>query len=289
MTPASGLAIAAAGLIGGAANTFAGGGSLLTFPVLLALGYPPVTANITNAGGLLPGSATGAWAYRNRLPADGGVPALAAAALTRGVIGAGLLVVLPDGAFAVAVPWLIGFACVLVLGQPVLRRAPPQAPPAEVSVWAAALHRHRAYDPACLASPQFHHRDMPPGCPHFTAQPPRPGRPVVAWLGVFAAGLYGGFFGAGQGIVCVGVLSMVRPWGMQPVNAAKNLLCTLVLAAAVALFAATGHMSWPAMALLGAGSAAGGPLGAWLGKRLPAPMLRMVVAALGVVAITQVA
>jgi uncharacterized membrane protein YfcA len=243
VTSGSEVVIAVAGVLGGALNTLVGGGSLVTFPVLLALGFPPVAANVTNSAGLLPGSGMGAWAYRASLPPRGfggdlEVETLTGAALAGGAAGAVLLLALPAAAFGRAVPWLLGVACLLVACQP----------------WLTKLRR---------------------------------GRNGPAWVAALLAGVYGGYFSAAQGVVFIAAFGAVTPWGMQQVNAVKNVCATAALCSAVALFAVAGHVAWQAAVLLAAGSVVGGPVGAWAGRRLPAPALRSVVVGTGIVAIAR--
>ena len=245
MTPAAAALVIAAGLAGGLLNTLAGGGTLVTFPVLLTLGYPPLVAAVTNSAGLLAGSAAGARACRQDLPSRGEMIRLSAAALAGGAAGAALLLTLPPQAFTAAVPWLIGLACLLMLAKPILTRRGRHA------------RRGRAPEGPAL-------------------------------LGVFCAAAYGGYFSAAQGIVCIAVLGAVRPWPLRKLNAAKNVLATIVLTVAVACFAAGGHVAWTPVALLAAGSMAGGPAGAWLGRRTPSFVLRSVVVAVGAAAIARV-
>lgn len=115
MTLTEALIMTAAGFAGGCINTLVGGGSLLTFPALLLLGYPPLTANVTNATGMLPGSFTGAFAYRRELPPRRQVIPATAAALAGAAAGALALLLLPPHLFTEAVPYLVGGGCVLVL------------------------------------------------------------------------------------------------------------------------------------------------------------------------------
>lgn len=235
MTPGAAAAVAAAGLAAGAINTIVGSGSLVTFPTLLAVGYPPLLANVSNTVGLVPGSVSGAIGYRRELAGQrrrvvllsfvGGVGAFA---------GAVLLLALPGTVFRRVVPVLILLACVLVLVQPVLARR------------LRGRERGRGSH-ALLAS------------------------------GVGLTGVYGGYFGAAQGVLLIGVLGVGIDDDLQRLNAVKNVIAAVVNAVAAVVFIAVSHVAWQASAVLAAGAIAGGQLGALLGRRLPAWVLRSVI------------
>jgi hypothetical protein len=222
-----------------------GSGSLITFPTLLALGYPPIVANVSNNVGLVPGNVTGVLGYRAELKGQRGrLVRLGAGSVLGSAIGSVLLLRLPEKAFQVIVPVLIGIACVLVLVQPRLNR------------WLSA-RRETAH-------------------PH--------GGPWLL-LGVLGAGVYGGYFGAAQGVILIGLLGIFFEDGLQRVNAAKNMLSLLVNATAAVLFAMLAPIDWLAVLMVALGSTIGGFLGARIGRRLPAVVLRGVVVCVGVVAI----
>jgi uncharacterized membrane protein YfcA len=238
------LAIFAAGLAAGTINTIVGSGTLVTFPTLLAFGYQPVLANVSNTVGLVPGSVSGVVGYRREL--SGQLPRLVrlgTASVCGGVTGALLLLWLPAAAFKAIVPVLIGLGCVLVLTQPWISRHihPPETAP-----------------------------------PH--------GSLLVAGL-VFAAGVYGGYFGAAQGVILIGILGLGLSETMQRVNATKNVLALLVNGVAALVFIAVTDIAWLAAGLIAAGSIVGGQLGATVGRRLPSPVFRVVVALVGLAAI----
>lgn len=241
------VAVAAAGLGAGAINTVVGSGTLITFPVLLAVGHPPVLANVSNSVGLAPGGFSGAYGYRAELAGQRRrLEVLGALAVAGGLAGALLLLVLPAEAFRVVVPVLVGLAVVLVAIQPrVGRRAA------------------RSGDGSGMG---------------------RGGR-VAFHAGIFGTGLYGGYFGAAQGVLLVGLMGVFLDEDLQRVNAAKNVLATLVNATAALLFVAVSDIAWVAVALLAAGSVIGGQLGARVGRRLPAPALRAVVIVVGLIAL----
>jgi uncharacterized membrane protein YfcA len=224
-----------------------GSGTLITFPVLLAFGYAPVTANVTNTLGLVPGSAAGAYGYRAELAGQWRrTGRLACASLSGGVVGAVLLLSLPASAFKAIVPVFIGVALVLVVVQP------------RLSGWLAA----RGAAPSGRAG-------------------------WLVMLGVFAAGVYGGYFGAAQGILLLAVLGLGLDEALQRVNAVKNVLAGLVNLVAAVIFVFVAHIAWDAAALIAAGAVCGGVIGARVGRRLPPSVLRGVIVVVGISAILQ--
>jgi len=239
------VAIFAAGAAAGTINTIVGSGTLITFPVLLAFGYEPVTANVSNTIGLVPGSVAGAIGYRAELKGHGRrVPWLAVASLAGGIVGAVLLLVLPASAFKAIVPAFIAAALVLVLAQPWLTRR------------LAGRHDH-----------PLHARGVLP-------------------LSLFAIGVYGGYFGAAQGILLLAVLGLSLSDPLQRINAMKNILAGLTNAVAGVVFLiAASHVSWGAAGLLAGGSLLGGHFGARVGRRLPERVLRGAIVVIGVAAI----
>jgi uncharacterized membrane protein YfcA len=241
-------AIAAAGMAAGAINTLVGSGTLITFPVLLAFGYSPVTANVSNTIGLVPGSAAGAIGYRRELEGQRTrTLRFAIASVLGGITGAVLLLVLPASAFEAIVPAFIAIALVAVVFQPRLDRL-------------VAEHR-------------------PPPDAHGT------GVPRVL---VYVAGVYGGYFGAAQGILLLAILGLALPDDLQRVNALKNVLAGVVNGVAGIVFiVAAPHVAWGAAALIAAGSVVGAQLAARYGRRLSPPALRAVIVAVGIAAIVQ--
>ncbi|MCF6525741.1 sulfite exporter TauE/SafE family protein [Streptomyces sp. JJ36] len=244
-------AVCTAGIGAGAINTIVGSGTLLTFPVLLAVGLPPVTANVSNALGLVPGSVSGAIGYRRELRGQRGrVLRLGAVALLGGLVGAVLLVALPSRAFTLIVPALIGMALVLVVLQPRLSRL---------------VQRRRERN----GSPEHAH-----------------GGPVLLG-GLGLASTYGGYFGAAQGVIYLGLMGLLLDEDLQRVNAVKNVLGALVNGVAAVFFLFVADFDWTAVLLIAAGSAAGGQLGARIGRRLPPAVLRGVIVAVGLAAVIQ--
>ena len=238
------LLLAGAGVVAGAVNAAIGSGTLLTYPLLLASGLPPVVANGTNSLGIAPGNAFGAWAYRRELAGRGKqVAGMAALVGVGALFGAVLVLALPSTVFESVVPWLIVAACVLVLVQPHLVR----------------LMRARGVDP--------------------TALPRRALVPVLV-----AIGIYAGYFGAAQGIILIAALGSLYDSDLQTTNAAKNVLQGVSNLAAAAAFVVAGAVDWPAAVALGLGASLGGALGAPFARRLPDPVLRGIIVAVGLVA-----
>jgi uncharacterized membrane protein YfcA len=252
VSPLEAIAIGLAGMAAGTINTVVGSGTLITFPALLAFGVPPVTANVSNNIGLVPGGVSGVIGYRRELVGQRSrVLRIGGASLVGGLAGAVLLLVLPDGAFSAIVPVLVGLGIVLVVFQPRIQR------------WVAA-------------------RREVSGVPEASA--------VVGpwWVrpGVLLAGVYGGYFGAAQGVLLMGILGIGVPESLQRLNALKNVLSAIVNAVAGLLFAIVADVDWRIAALIGVGSMIGGQIGATVGRRLPAPVLRATIVVVGVVALT---
>jgi hypothetical protein len=237
------LAIVGVGLVAGTINTIVGSGSLITFPTLLAFGFSPIVANVSNTVGLAPGSLSGAIAYRREL--EGQRPrllVLGTASITGGITGAVLLLALPGSVFRHVVPVLILAACVLVALQPRLSR-------------------------------RLAHRD---------ASPLHGGAPL--FLTVFATGVYGGYFGAAQGVILMSLLGIFLDDQLQRLNAAKNVLALCANGSSALLFICVTHIAWEAAILVAAGSIVGGQVGGVLGRRVPAPLLRILIIVVGVTA-----
>jgi len=246
VTPLHALAIFVAGLVAGAINTVVGSGTLFTFPVLLAFGYAPVTANVSNTIGLVPGSLAGAIGYRHELRGQGArTVRLAAASLLGGTLGAILLLTLPAAAFKAIVPAFIVIALALILAQSRLTRTLEQ----------------RRTRPAAGG--------------------------VSALVGVFASGVYGGYFGAAQGILLLAILGLALEEELQRINALKVVLAGLVNMVAGLLFVFAARVAWDAALLIAAGSTIGGVGGARAGRRLSPRVLRAVIVAVGILAIVR--
>lgn len=245
------LAVFAAGIGAGTINTIVGSGTLITFPVLLATGLPPITANVSNALGLVPGSVSGAIGYRRELKGQKRrILRLGAAALLGGLVGAILLLALPSAAFDAIVPILIGLALVLVLFQPRI---------------SAAVKRRRE---------QTGTEAHPDGGP-------------VLLVGLFLASMYGGYFGAAQGVLYLSLMGLLLHDSLQRINAVKNILGALVNGVAAVFFLFVAEFDWTAVLLIAVGSTIGGQIGAKVGRRLSPAVLRGVIIAVGIVAIVQ--
>lgn len=248
----NGVFIFFAGLWAGTINSVVGSGTLVTFPVLIALGIAPVTASISNAMGLVAGNAAGAWGYRKELAGRGRqLIRLLPASLVGGISGAWLLLHLPERVFHYAAPALIVLALLMVVFQPRLQQ------------WV----RNRE------ANPEHAIRDKRHG--------------ILLIVLVFLAGVYGGYFVAAQGILLVGILGVFMTGTIQNANAMKNILVlgVNIVAAASYLLFAFGRINWAVVGIIAVSSLIGGVIGSKVGRRLSPPVLRGVIFALGLVAL----
>jgi uncharacterized protein len=242
VSPLEAIAILAAGLAAGTINTIVGSGSLITFPTLLAFGYSPVLANVSNTVGLVPGSLSGAIGYRRELGGQRGrMIRLGLAAAAGGLTGALLLLALPAATFQRVVPILILGSVVLIAIQPRLSRA---------------MGDRRVA-----------------GAEHTI--------PLVVTL--YLTGIYGGYFGAGQGVIMMALLGVFLPDDLQRLNGLKNFLAVLINGVAAVLFILLSPIAWPAAILLAIGAIIGGQVGALVGRRLPANVLRGAIIVVGTV------
>lgn len=246
------ILIALAGMAAGAINSLVGSGTLITFPTLVTLGFPPVTATMSNAIGLVAGGVSGTWGYRAEL---GGqwhrlrwqIPA----SLIGAAIGAFLLLHLPEKVFIQVVPVLLVLALALVVLGPRIQ----------------AYARRRA-------------EALGRSADHVS-----PARMAALVLGTFLVGIYGGYFTAAQGILMIGVMGALLPEDIQRMNAAKNLLSLLVnvVAAIGYTLVAFDRISWTAAGLIAVGSLVGGWLGAKYGRRLSPTALRAAIVVVGLI------
>ena len=240
MSALEAVGILAAGLAAGTINTVVVSGSLITFPTLLAFGYPAVVANVSNTVGLVPGSLSGAIGYRSELSGQRGrAIRLGAAAMAGGLTGGVLLLVLPGTAFERIVPFLILGAVVLMAIQPALSRA--------MGAWRVEGVEHTG--------------------------------PLA--LTLFLTGVYGGYFGAAMGVIMMALLATFLPEGLQRLNGLKNVLAMLINGVAAVLFIAVAPVAWAPALLLAIGAIAGGQIGARVGRRLPARVLRLAIIVVG--------
>lgn len=245
MSGADVLLILAAGLFAGTVNAIVGSGSLLTFPVLLAAGFPPLIANVSNTVGMAFGNVSGVVGYRRELSGQGarivelGIPALLGA-----LTGALLLLALPESVFHAVVPVLVLLAVALVLVQPRLSML-------------LEAHRRNRYSAWALRA------------------------------GVYLTAVYGGYFGAAQGVILVGLMGLLLDEDLQRINATKNVLAAITNGTAAIVFALLAHVNWTVAALLAVSSVAGGQAGAAVGRRLPENVLRGVIVVGGLAAVVK--
>lgn len=240
LTATRGLWLAAAGLAGGIVNGVAGGGSLLTFPTLLALGYPPLTANMTSTVGIWPGYLGSVAGFRREITNQTAtVQRLLKPAVTGAVVGAVLLLTTPARTFEYLAPWLVLLASMLFALQPLLVRS---------------------------VSTQKNHKCE--GC--------------VLPAGVFLASVYGGYFGAGLGIILLAVLGLTMSDTLARSSGLRSVLSVLVNGMAAAIFVIHDAMAWSAVLVVASAALVGGWVGARIARRLPAAVLRMAVILVGV-------
>jgi uncharacterized membrane protein YfcA len=247
MDPLIQLALLGGGLLAGIASSSVGAASLISFPILVAVGLPPVVANASNTVGLVPAGVGGAVGYRRELREH---PHLTAAVIaTSGlgaVVGAVLLLTLDPGVFEVIVPWLILFSSALVGTQPLISR------------WARARTLRRGHAP----------RDRQ-----------TMSRPVLGVSTVM--GVYGGYFGAAQGVILVAFYALGIDVELRIVNALKTLAIFASNVVATVVFVLWADLDWAAVLLIGLGSLVGGYVGALIGRRLPPWLFRVLVVAMG--------
>lgn len=238
------LAVGAAGIAAGGLNAVVGSGTLITFPTLLAFGFPPVLANVSNNLGLVPGTLSAAYGYRREMKGQfRRLVRFGTASLIGGLIGALLLLELPDDAFQAVVPALILSACLLVLLQP----------------WLVRRLRNREDGGKTDGG-------------------------IPMWCGVLATGVYGGYFGAAQGVLLMALFGTFLLDDLQRLNAAKNVLASIVNGVAAVVFIVVADVDWTAAGLIAAGSTVGGLVGARYGRRLPPLAMRTFIVVVGTTA-----
>jgi len=233
LSPLALVAVLLAGIAAGVINTVVGSGSLITFPVLMAVGYSPLVANMSNTVGLAPGNFSGAYGYRNELAGQRSrVTTFGLTTLAGSIVGALLLLALPPGAFTAVVPWLVLLAGVLVLIQPWLRRQMDR--------------RHGSRTP----------------------------HPAPLYLGIFGCAIYGGYFGAAQGIILLALMGLFLRDDLQRLNAVKNVCAGVANGVAALIFIVIGQVAWLPALTLAVGSIIGGQIGARAGQKLAPNALR---------------
>jgi uncharacterized membrane protein YfcA len=231
--------------VGGLVNGAAGGGTLVSFPALLAVGVPALTANMTSTVGIWPGYLGGAAGFRSQVRMQTRrVAELSAPAVAGGIAGSVLLFVTPAREFSTLVPYLVLAACALFALQPLVARA--------------VRARSESGDPS-----------------------PGPLRRLAAHTGTLAASVYGGYFGAGLGVVFLAILGSALPDELARTNGLRAVLSLVVNSVAVLVFVAHGEIDWSAAALLALTSLVGGYVGARFALRLPPVAFRALVLALG--------
>jgi uncharacterized membrane protein YfcA len=235
--------LAGAGVLAGAVNALAGGGTLISFPALLAVGYPPLTATVTSTVSLWPGYLGGALGYRKELSGQGRLTVnLVGAAVLGAVLGAVLLLSTSAGVFESLVPVLIGLASLGLLVQPWLK---------------SKLGVDRESDER--------------------------GHSRWVYLGVFLGGVYGAYFSGGMGVLLLGVLGMFVHDHLQRVNAVRAVLSLTVNSVAVIAYALFGPVHWPAVGVMAVASLVGGFSGTRVARRLSPTVLRGVIVTFGLV------
>lgn len=265
-----------AGLWAGTINAVVGSGTLVTFPVLVALGYAPVAATISNAMGLIAGNLAGSWGYRRELA---GLKApllrLLPASILGGITGAVLLLHLPESVFGAVAPYLVVVALLFVVFQPSLQ------------AWVRRRAEASAADRP--ASGELRPESgAASGRAGITAAPEAPRRQrVLLVILIYLAGVYGGYFVAAQGILLVGILGIFLHGSIQNANAMKNVLVlgVNIVAAGSYLLFAFDRIVWPVVALIAVSSLIGGFAGAAVGRRLSPVVLRTVIVLLGLLAL----
>ncbi len=257
MTSVQVLLIIVAGIGAGVINAVVGAGTLVTFPTLLLLGFPPVIANVSNTVGLVPGSIMASIGYRSTLRGRGPVVRrLLVATSIGGLTGGALLVLLPGRAFNAVVPWLLLSAALLAALQPRIAAA--------VALRRAAQRGATVDDGAATV----------------------PGGPVGPWffLGILLTGIYGGYFGAAQGVILLVILGLALGGPLNELNGIKNILAGAANLVSALLFIAIADVDWSVAGLVAVGATIGGGLGGRYGRRLPSSALRVLLVVIAVVA-----
>ena len=253
------LLVLLAGFWAGTINSVVGSGTLVTFPVLVAVGFPPVTAQMSNAMGLVAAGFSGTWGYRRELREAGSIAkTMTWGSLAGGLIGASLLMSLPPTVFDYVAPVLIVFAILFVVFQP------------RLNAW---VRRRRAADGDEPVS-----TDIAP-LPTGRVTP-------TLFILVFLTGIYGGYFVAAQGVLLMGILGVFLTSGtLVHANAIKTWLSLAVnlIAAGGYLIFAFDRIDWTAVLLIAVSSLVGGSVGAKIGRRIRPNILRGVIVIVGLV------
>jgi hypothetical protein len=268
--------VLAAGVLAGTVNTIVGAGTLITFPLLVTMGISPLTANVSNTVGLVPAAVTGAWGYRRELAGQWPVVVrMATLSAVGGIAGGLLLLAAPAESFTAVVPWLLVLAAALAFAQPkvaaTVRRRAEAREAASASSASQAVAGARATAPPTTAG-------------HIT-------RPLTVGLGlgVAATGVYGGYFGAAQGVVLLALLGMAWTTDLQRANGAKNVLAGVANLVSATVFVVGGVVDWRIAGLIAVGSAVGGVLGSRIGRRIPPAVLRVLIVVVALTAAVVIA
>ncbi len=241
-----------ASVLGGAANSVAGGGMLLVFPALVGLGVPPIAANATSTVALWPGGLSSMLGYRAALRgARVWARVLVVPSLLGGIVGAWLLTHSTDAQFKALVPWLVFGATLLFLAQK------------RIGAWLRAR---------VGAEVQRSDADE--------VMPPPPG--VWAVLVQFAVAIYGGYFGAGAGIIMLATLGVMGLTNVHQMNGLKNFLALLFNFVAIVTFVASGLVAWPFAIVMALGSAVGGHYAARYAQRANQDVMRQLIGVIGI-------
>jgi uncharacterized membrane protein YfcA len=238
------IAVFGAGVAAGGINAIVGSGSLITFPTLLAFGVPAVTANVSNNVGLVPGNVSGAYGYRKELAGQWKRLLVLASGSAIGA-ATGAILLLKLPAGTFKI-----IVPALILIACVLVIVQPR-----LNGWLAARRSGESQN----------------------------GGPVL-WTGVLGSGIYGGYFGAAQGVLMIGLLGIFLDEPLQRINGLKNVLTFVVNGVAAIVFISVTHVDWILAGLIAVGSTIGGYLGARYGRRLPPMALRILIVVIGVIA-----
>lgn len=243
-----------AGFVSGILNSIAGAGSIVTFPTLIALGYPPIVANVSNAIGIVPASITGAYGYRRELRGHWrSVLAMTGWSAVGGAVGAALLLVLSPEIFEAIVPILLVAAAVLAAVQPRVARF---------------VQRNSLGSDGALET-----------------------RPVTSGviIGVFLTGIYGGYFGAAQGVILIALLGVLWSPHLNRAVGAKNVLAGTANLISAVIFCFSGMADWWVVLIIGISSGIGGMVGSRIGRSIPAGYLRIGLVVVSLVAAVYIA
>lgn len=251
------LLILLGGYLAGTINVMVGAGTLISFPIMVALGVPPLTATMSNTVGIVPASFTGTLVYRKEIGTHRGlVKKLLPASIAGALLGALLLMSFSGDVFSQVVPWLILLSTVLVVLSPIIKNQ--------------------------IAKRQNSKQNVTPRVDHFVSTPAF----IIGIILIFFTGTYGAYFSAAQGVLFIGIMGIVTTLSMQNINALKNLTTMFVnaIAAGMYIIFAWETISWPLILVLAIGATLGGITGGKFAKRLSPTLLRAFVVVVGTIA-----